>query len=189
MKYAVSLFFAALLAVAPAMAQDNGPAPAPGRRGDMGDMMGRNMTTRNMPAQNGRDMLIRNMRGGTPAGPGLTDDGTGYLNRRQALGLTDDQVERLQALRIQNVRDTAQMDGELRALRLELQGLLGKDPIDLGSVESKINAINDLEAKREIAGIRVAVNARNILTDEQRQQLGALRVGRGNGMRGNGAGN
>ncbi|MFC1485885.1 Spy/CpxP family protein refolding chaperone [Candidatus Latescibacterota bacterium] len=100
-----------------------------------------------------------------------------YLNRRDELGLTEEQVNNLQRIRLDHVEQTSEIQAELLVARTELQDLLEDEDTRIGTLEEKIRDIHNLEADLQIEQIRNRIEARNVLTPEQREQAGTRRQG------------
>lgn len=96
------------------------------------------------------------------------------LDHRHDLGLTPEQVSRLEALRHEFAREAVRREAEIRVVELELAELLGRDPLDLGLVEPKIREAARLRAELRIARLRTLEQGKAVLTPEQRARLGAL---------------
>ena len=107
------------------------------------------------------------------------------LSRRDALGLSADQVKKLEQLRDnfehQNIRNNA----ELRIVELDIAGLLDTPTVDLAKVEAKVREAEKLRADLRVARIKAIEQAKALLTPEQRKKFydtfeaHASRAGRG----------
>jgi Spy/CpxP family protein refolding chaperone len=124
---------------------------------------------------------------------GMTSSPAMILNLRQSLGLTDEQIDRLEALR-DNVRSEVRqnmMQG-MQTMRAA-QELLEAESPDLTVYQERLReAANDMVLART-AMAQAAVEARALLTTEQRDQLALarrmfheIRGGTANGMMGPG---
>ncbi len=105
------------------------------------------------------------------------------LQRRQELGLTPDQVARLETLRGEFTREAIRRDADIRIAELDLAALLDPDPLDMAKVEAKIRALAELRADLRIARIRVIEQGKAVLTAEQRARLQGVLGGGGPGPR------
>ena len=61
--------------------------------------------------------------------------------------------------------------------RIELQDLLQNEEARLDDIEEKIRDIHSLEADLQIENVKSDIEARNVLTPEQREQIGTHRQG------------
>lgn len=97
------------------------------------------------------------------------------LQHREALGLSADQVSRLEALQAR-ARETAmpQMQPTMQAHMAAAELLKGDAP-DLQGYEARLREAADHMVRAHVAMARAAVDARRVLTPEQRGRLDELR--------------
>jgi Spy/CpxP family protein refolding chaperone len=93
------------------------------------------------------------------------------LAQRARLGLSPDQVSRLEALRTGFSREAIRREAEIRIVELDLATLLEADPLDLPRVEAKVRELGERQADLRIARLRTIEQGRAVLTPEQRAQL------------------
>ena len=93
------------------------------------------------------------------------------LNRREALGLSVDQVKKIEQLRDNFERLSIRNNAELRIVELDIAGLLDTPTIDLAKVEAKVREAEKLRADLRIARIKVIEQAKATLTPEQRKKF------------------
>lgn len=113
------------------------------------------------------------------------------LQHREALGLSADQVSRLEALQVR-ARETA-MPHMQPAMQTHTAAaeLLKADAPDFQGFEAKLREAADHMVRAHVAMARVAVDARRVLTPEQRDgldELGRGMMGGEQGMMGGGHG-
>ena len=96
------------------------------------------------------------------------------LQRRAHLGLTPEQVTRLEGLRDGFAREAIRRDADLRIAELDLQALLDQDPLDMGKVETKVREVAQLRADLRIARLRTIEQGKALLTPEQKARLLAV---------------
>jgi Spy/CpxP family protein refolding chaperone len=97
------------------------------------------------------------------------------LHHREALGLTDDQVSRLEALGTQEGQPAMpHMQPAMQAHHAAAE-LLKADAPDFAAYEAKLREAADHMVLGHVAMARTAVAARQILTAEQRTKLETLR--------------
>ncbi len=152
--------------------------------------------------------------GGRPGfgpGPGYGPGGPGYrmrfrggsiferpliseiLSQDQQLGLSQDQVQRLQSLRSSFEKQAIKLQADIRSAEIDLSDLLAVNPPDMAKVEAQVNKIASLQAQMRLARIRTLQDGRAVLSPEQWQKFQAMvpntPMGRGRyGMRGYGRG-
>lgn len=93
---------------------------------------------------------------------------------RERLGITDEQVAKIQAAQSQFAKQQIQRQAELRIKRMELAELLRAENPDRAAIEKKLRELNDLELQAKMAGLDHGMAMRNLLTPEQREQLKQL---------------
>lgn len=100
------------------------------------------------------------------------------------LKLSDQQIEQMENLKMQNAKDMIKPEGDLKLAKIELKQLLMKSKIDEQAVLNKVDQISSI--KGDIAKIRMQhlLAARNILNDDQLAQWRKMRHGMGRGMKG-----
>ena len=130
-------------------------------RGPMGGMIG--------PGMRGPGMF-----GPGPASPAERPLISIMLQRRADLGLTPEQVTRLEGLRDGFAREAIRRDADLRIAEIDLQALLDQDPLDMGKVETKVREVAQLHADLRIARLRTIEQGKALLTPEQRARLLAV---------------
>jgi Spy/CpxP family protein refolding chaperone len=96
------------------------------------------------------------------------------LDRRQELGLTPDQVARLEALRQGFAREAIRRDADIRVAELDLAAVLDHDPVDLAQAEARIHELARLRAQLRVERLRTIEQGKAVLTPEQRARLQAL---------------
>lgn len=104
---------------------------------------------------------------------------TAMLEFKDKLGLTAEQVTRLEEL-----RSVYQQDGQkrlelLRAREAELHDLITADQTDLAQIEAKYREVQQTAAEETLARIKTIVQAKETLTPTQRQEFQALVEGAG----------
>lgn len=181
---------ASLLAFAPfgvALAQDDSApppgdeewaAPAPDDLADASPMGG--------PGRMGwGHMGGMGMHGGRGGSMGMMSEGLLRPGGRltEALDLTDVQRDKLQAIGDGLARKQIQMRADLSIARLDLSKLMRADLPTQSDVDTKVNAITRLQGDMMKASLTARLDARKVLTADQRKKLDDLRSQR---MRGDG---
>ena len=108
---------------------------------------------------------------------------TVYLSYADELGLSVDQVSKLKERQRALNKEIIDLRAKIAAAQIELQELFDQDKVDMNAVEKKIRANQELSGALLLSSIRANVDARNILTPEQRTAAQLLVTG---GMMGNG---
>jgi Spy/CpxP family protein refolding chaperone len=104
---------------------------------------------------------------------------TAMLQLKDRLGLTAEQVAKLEGLRNAYQQEAEKRFELLRARQGELHDLLAADQADLGRIESKFREVQQAVAEENLARIKAIVQAKDTLTPAQRQQFQALVEGAG----------
>ncbi|MBI2533935.1 MAG: hypothetical protein HYW03_17240 [Deltaproteobacteria bacterium] len=93
------------------------------------------------------------------------------LNNKERLGLSADQVKKLEQLRDNFQKQSIRHDADLRIVELDLTALLDHDPVDMGKVEAKVREAEKLRADLRVARIRAIEQAKGVLNAEQKRKL------------------
>jgi Spy/CpxP family protein refolding chaperone len=96
------------------------------------------------------------------------------LRNRDRLGLSEDQVKKLEELRSDFEKETIRNDADIRVAEIDLTNLLQAANVDLIKVEGKIRDIERLRADLRIARVRAVERGKALLTAEQRKKLQEL---------------
>ena len=96
---------------------------------------------------------------------------TQILNSKEMLGLSADQVRKLEQLRDNFQRQSIRTDADSRIIELDIAALLDNDPVELAKVEQKIREGEKLHADLRIARIRIVEQAKALLNPEQRKKF------------------
>ena len=96
------------------------------------------------------------------------------LNNREALGLSTDQVRKLEQLRDGFQRLSIRNDADLRIIELDIAALLENDPVDLAKLEAKMREGEKLRTDLRIARVRTIEQAKGQLNAEQKKKLQEL---------------
>ena len=99
------------------------------------------------------------------------------LHHRNELGLSPEQVSRLETLRGEFSKEAIRRDADIRIAELDLAALLGQEPVDLAKVEPKVREVAQLRADLSIARLRAIEQGKALLTPEQRTRLQTMLSG------------
>jgi Spy/CpxP family protein refolding chaperone len=133
-----------------------------GQGGMLGGMMGQGGAMCGMMGD-----MMDGMRGGLMMG---RDGYQFYLNLREELNLTPDQVSKLQAIRLDFAEQALETWSDLILNRIRIQDALQQDEPSMNDVEKAIRNAYGLEADLQVQTIRAWNDARDVLTPEQREQ-------------------
>lgn len=148
-----------------------------------------------LAAQRGGPPLIQGQGPGMPAmgpegAPRMTPRGPAgaLLAARAQLGLTDDQVKRLETLATQQGAALAPAPGDMMRARADLLDAM-KGEGDAAALKRAMDKAHQLRTERALAMLKARQDARAILTADQRVKADAMRpmrggMGRGRMMRG-----
>jgi Spy/CpxP family protein refolding chaperone len=90
------------------------------------------------------------------------------------LGLSDEQGKQLTQIFSQATKAGIKQRADLRIAELELWELLEADPVDMGQVEARLKAIEELRTSLRLSLIKAHEQAKGVLSPEQRQKLERL---------------
>lgn len=96
------------------------------------------------------------------------------LNNKELLGLSADQVRRLEQLRDNFQRQTIRNEADLRILELDIGALLDNEPVDMAKLETKMREEEKLRTDLRIARIRAIEQGKALLNTEQKKKLTEL---------------
>lgn len=96
------------------------------------------------------------------------------LNNKEALGLTADQVRRLEQQRDNFQRLSIRNEADLRILELDIASLLDSEPVEMAKLEAKMREEEKLRTDLRIARIRAIEQGRALLNAEQKKKLTEL---------------
>ena len=100
------------------------------------------------------------------------------------LNLSQDQIEKLQQLRLKHQKETLELRNTLQTKRLELQTLLASKDVDEEKVNLILEEMGKLKTELWKKTIHYRLKMRNVLTKEQWDKLLSYRYMRGRGGRG-----
>ncbi len=98
-----------------------------------------------------------------------------YLNSRQELNLTDDQVKTLEKIRNDFKRDAIKRQADIKLARMDLREIIRQDKPDFTAAKSKTKQISELQLASKLAMIDAMEKGYNVLTKEQQEKLPQLR--------------
>ena len=93
------------------------------------------------------------------------------LSNKELLGLSADQVRKLEQLRDNFQRLMIRNDADLRIIELDIAALFESDSVDMAKLEHKVREAEKLRADLRIARARAIEQAKALLTAEQKRKL------------------
>ena len=93
------------------------------------------------------------------------------LSYRDYLGLSPEQVKRLEQLRDNFQRQSIRNDADVRIIEVDIAALLDNPTVDVAKVEAKIREAEKLRADLRVARVRTIEQAKTVLTGEQRKKF------------------
>lgn len=90
-----------------------------------------------------------------------------FLGMKDELGLSEEQVAKLSALKSESEKQAIRTKADLEILRIELHDLLSQDKVDVKAVDGKIEKMGELQTKMHKEHVHTKLDAKNILTSEQ----------------------
>lgn len=93
------------------------------------------------------------------------------LSSKEYLGLSPEQVKKLEQLRDNFQRQSIRNEADTRIVELDIAGLLDSPSVDVAKVEAKIREAEKLRADLRIARLRAMEQAKAVLTTEQRKKF------------------
>jgi Spy/CpxP family protein refolding chaperone len=166
---------AALAGAGAASAQDEGPQQAPRARMRLHEP--------GTGLQEGVDPTRRRLGWSGLEGRGIGAPPQALLRQREFLGLTEDQVTRLESI---DAELTAARDARreaLQAQREEFRAIMAQEDPDAAAIRAATKARLDLQQEAALGQLDAAMAARAVLTDDQQTKLRGYRDGFMRGMR------
>lgn len=98
------------------------------------------------------------------------------LNNKDALGLSAEQVRKLEQLRDNYQKLSIRADAQLRIVEIDIAALLDNEPVEMAKVESKMREAEKLRVDLRIARVRAIEQAKALLNAEQKKKLQDLNL-------------
>jgi Spy/CpxP family protein refolding chaperone len=114
--------------------------------------------------------------------------GAMMMRAAKAIGLTDEQMNRLRGMRVAHQREMIRLRADAQIARLDLEEALRQPNAKFADVKAKVAAISALHGQMMEKKVAFRLDARQVLTPEQQQKLRELMMGRAMGAWGPGAG-
>jgi Spy/CpxP family protein refolding chaperone len=98
-------------------------------------------------------------------------DGTHGRHMTSALGLDDNQTVQVKPILYKLQKDMIKKRADIEVAEIELEEVLGKDPVDIKVAEAKVKQIASLKAEAAMIHIQGIENIKAKLTSEQKKKL------------------
>lgn len=96
------------------------------------------------------------------------------LQNADKLGLSDEQIKKLDNIKRKYSKDIIKQDAEMKIAEIDLEAILKESEINLLEVKEALKKIESTETEIRYLRIMAFVEARKILTDEQKNSLKKL---------------
>lgn len=98
-----------------------------------------------------------------------------YLALADELSLSEEQVKQLQSIISESQKNNIMSRARIEVGELELQALLDQPELDRNKVDAKIREIGEMKTESHINDVHAMIDAREVLTQEQKEKLKKLR--------------
>ncbi|HAM50490.1 MAG TPA: hypothetical protein DCP92_07250 [Nitrospiraceae bacterium] len=119
----------------------------------------------------GEGMPMPPMRGMKHPGAGMMGEEDPMWRRLMALGLDDKQKEAIKEIKDRVMKEMIRKRADEHVAGIELKELLDKDPVNMKTVEAKLNQIETLKTEIQLSLIRATEEAKSKLTPDQRKKI------------------
>lgn len=96
------------------------------------------------------------------------------LKNKEAMSLTDEQVQQLRDFKIDYKKDRIGMKAKVDLAKVDLHALLWDEKSKLADIETQMNKVHALMTKLHIASIKAKRDGKAVLTDEQRARMDTM---------------
>ena len=117
-------------------------------------------------------------RGASPHGRGTGSIPMTASSLKARLGLTDEQADKLRALRRDYLKETVMQTAKVRVAELELNDLLDQDELNASKIEKKVKEMEALRGDLTLSRVRSLLKATDFMTPEQFKKFRAMTVRR-----------
>ena len=101
-------------------------------------------------------------------GMGMMDMKPHIAGMAEKLHLSEEQQDKLKALHTSYKKDMIEKKADREIAEIDLQELIQQEEPDLDAIEEQIREIADLEAAVRYAWVKLWIDAKSLLTEEQR---------------------
>jgi Spy/CpxP family protein refolding chaperone len=96
------------------------------------------------------------------------------LKNKDAMSLTDEQVQQFRDLKINYKKDRIRMKADVDVAEVDLHVLLWNEKAKLADIEAQMNTVHGLMTKLHMASIKAKRDGKAVLTDEQRTRMDTM---------------
>ncbi len=96
------------------------------------------------------------------------------LKNKDAMSLTDEQVQQLRDLKINYKKNRIRMKADVDVAEVDLHVLLWDEKAKLADIETQMNTVHSLMTKLHMASIKAKRDGKAVLTDEQRSRMDTM---------------
>ena len=107
-------------------------------------------------------------------GVGIVEAMGPWLEHREVLGISDQQVAQLESIHSALRKDEIRMEADLQIAEVELDELLRAETVDLPKVKAQLEEIAKLQANLKFLHIKAKEDSKQVLNQEQREKLRKL---------------
>ena len=93
------------------------------------------------------------------------------LKQQEKLNLSTEQIEKLEKLQSEFLKETLKRSGKLQIAEIELKELQTQEPLDLGKVDAKLKQIEAFRTEIKLAYIKTIETGKAVLTPQQQKNL------------------
>lgn len=97
------------------------------------------------------------------------------LAKAAELGLSDDQVSKIKDIEYTFKKSLIKKDADIKSLCLDIKEAVGKDTVDINSVNSLIDKKYAIKADKAKEAVQACANLKKILTKDQSDKLKEMR--------------
>jgi Spy/CpxP family protein refolding chaperone len=150
-------------------AQDNNPGTNPNDNNMRPGPMGMGKMMRNRGPEMAQDQMNPGPMGQMMAG----GKGPGMFRPEimEKIGLTKEQKDTIQSIHSSHRKDMIRNNADLQLAEVDLQDMLRKDKPEMDLVKGQIQKIASLKGNIEFAKIKMQIDLKGVLTDEQKAKL------------------
>jgi len=98
-----------------------------------------------------------------------------YLFLAGELSLSEEQVKQLQSIKVECEKNKIMSRARIKVGGMELRELLNQPELDRGKVDEKIREVGEMKIESRINDVHAMLDAREVLTQEQKEKLKNLR--------------
>jgi Spy/CpxP family protein refolding chaperone len=177
---AILMLVVVIPAAAQMMEQGQPMPPQPGPQGAPGPMMPgmgqMGMGSMMCPMCQGRMGGGQGMDMGMmyPMCRGMMLPGHHALMHREALGLSDQQADKIRDIQTEFRKQQIRLGSEVQLAEIDLEQAMKAEKVDMPGVERLVREMNRVQGDLRLAGIRAKVSAQNVLTPDQRKMAESM---------------